>query len=193
MASTKIGDTREQETLRVIADITIKLANGSLTLESAKRFAKKESPFTMPQKLSVDGSEPRFQSISKDAYYYVNPNLKIEHFPLTNPAVRDVEYEIVEFNHDPTTQEILDACETGTLRRPERDEAEIYFDNVPDSRDQLGKSPIVALCGSLLELEGYRCVAYAELNDFGRNLGLRGFGDRWFGQCRFLAVRKFAL
>jgi len=45
---TKIGDTRDGEYLRVIADITTKLANGSLTLESAKRYAKKENPFAMP-------------------------------------------------------------------------------------------------------------------------------------------------
>ena len=137
---TKIGDTRDGEYLRVIADITTKLANGSLTLESAKRYAKKENPFAMPQKLIVNGSDPRFQTIKRD-YYFVNSKLVIEHFPITNPLVREVEYEIVEFDHDPTTQGILDAIEAGNLRRPERDEAETYFDNLSDTKEQLGRSP----------------------------------------------------
>ena len=137
---TKIGDTRDGVYLRVIADITTKLANGSLTLESAKRYAKKENPFAMPQKLIVNGSDPRFQTIKRD-YYFVNSKLVIEHFPISNPLVREVEYEIVEFDHDPMTQGILDAIEAGNLRRPERDEAETYFDNLSDTNEQLGRSP----------------------------------------------------
>jgi hypothetical protein len=190
---TKIGSTRDGEILRVAIDIFTKLANGSLTLESAKRYAKKENPFTLPQKLMVNGNDPRFQIIRKEDHYHVDSGLTIEHFPITNPSSREVEYEIVEFDHDPTTQEILDACETATLRRPKRDEAETYLDNVSDTKDQLGKSPIIALCGSILELAGYRRVAYAVLNDRGRRLGLDGLVDRWDGRCRFLAVRKSAL
>lgn len=44
--------------------------------------------------------------------------------------------------------------------------------------------------GSLLELTGNRYVAYAELNDNGRNLNLDDFDNRWNRRYRFLAVRN---
>lgn len=183
--NTKIGDTREAKILRVAIDIFTKLENGSLTLESAIRYSKKEDPFARPQKLSVNGSDKRWQSIRVEDYCYVNPALAVADFPVTNLGTRDVDYDVVTFDHDPTTQEILDKLNEPGYRRPERDESETYLDAALDTKAELGKSPIVGLCGSVA---GGR-VAYVDLDAGGRNLDRHRLDLRWYRYCRFLRVR----
>lgn len=143
-----------------------------------------------PKVLTVNGSDPRWKSITKGDYVLVDSDLKVDHFPISNPDTREVEYEEIIFDHDPTFQEILDTIEQRGLCRPERDEAETYFDNVPDTKEQLGKSPIVALCGSIVKQNDYLYVANVYADDRGRDLHFNWIDIGWDRRLRYLAVRK---
>ncbi|MEK7631895.1 MAG: hypothetical protein AAB445_03445 [Patescibacteria group bacterium] len=188
MENSTIGNTRDSEYLRVVADITTKLANGSLTLESAKLYAKKQNPFATPTRLTVDGSNPRWQSIRTEDYYYVNARLSVADFPVAL-ATREVEYDVRTFDHDPTTQEVVDWQNEPGFRPLDRAESETYLDTVPDTKSDLGKSPIVCLC---TVFGGH--VAFVGLSGGGgRSLDRNQLDYRWNRSYRFVRARKSEL
>jgi len=180
-----IGDKSAEKLHGLLADLHHKIQKGAVTRLQLEKFLNKQNPFATPTKLTVNGSDSRWETLEGD-YWYVNSSLRAEHFPIANPGVHDVEYDIDSFDHDPTTQEIMDWQNEPGFRPPDRAEAETYLDNAPDSKAQLGKSPIVAICGPLVD--GEVACAIAHVN--GRNLDRHSLGNRWYRQYRFLRVRK---
>lgn len=160
-----------------------------ITREQLRMFLEKQNPFATPTRLCVNGSNPRWLTIWQADYCYINSNLTIQDFPIPDSSIRDVEYDVVTFDHEPTTREILVKLEEPGYRRPSRDESETYLDALPDSKADLGKSPVVALCGSVVGVH----VAYVYADDDGRDLNRLMLDGRWSRACRFLRVRKSAL
>lgn len=186
-----IGDKSAVTLNGLLADLHHKMQKGAITIAHLKRFLNKQNPFALPDHLLVDGGNPRFQSIRKADYCDdISRVITIELLPISNLLIREVEYDFLELNHDSTVQEILEAFEKSDLRRPERDEAEKFFDHVSETKDELTKQPIIALCGSTCVLLNETHIVYEELSGRGRSLGLCGLDNRSVQKDRILGVRK---
>ncbi len=135
----------------------------------------------------VNYDDPRWQGIDRPAYYYINDSLTVADFPVYKTGSEEVDYEYVEFDHDPTTQEVLDEIDRRGLRVPDRAEAEVFLDKNPDEPK---KRWIAALCGTVSIRYGYRGVADVDANGRCRGLDWDRLGNRWGRRGRFLAVRK---
>lgn len=136
---------------------------------------------------TVNYDDPRRRQIDKTKYYYVDPNLTPDHFPIERTGSAEVTYGYVEFDHEPTTQEVLDAIENDPrgLRRPDRAEAEDFLEAHPEERM---KAPVISLCGKIVEQQGYRFMADVSADSLGVGLYWVFLHYEWNQRCRFLAV-----
>ncbi|MEK7570416.1 MAG: hypothetical protein AAB515_03210 [Patescibacteria group bacterium] len=170
--------------LGLIIDIITKVKKRIITKRQLELFAQGKNPFAMPTILTVNGDDPRWQSIRKKDYYYVNTSLSVVDFPIV-PGVREVAYDVKIFDHEPTTQEVVDWQNEPRFRPLDRADSETYLDAVPDTKADLGESPIV--CLGAVAGGG---VAYVGLHGGGRDLRRIVLGRSWNRYCRFVRVRK---
>jgi hypothetical protein len=115
-------------------------------------------------------------------YQWPNGWITDERFPLLqhDPIGRVVEY--VEFDHDPTSDEVLAEFSRRGLERPTYEDA-LYFGIM--YFDEQMKSPVVFLH----EPVRYRVlVLYKDLGK--RGMRLRFFKNRWNRRCMFAGIRK---
>jgi hypothetical protein len=155
-----------------------------ITKRQLQLFLEKQNPFAAPTKLVVNGDSPRWQGIRQEDYFYVNDALTVADF-LVAPGTREVTYDVGSFDHDPTTQEVVDWQNEPGFRPLDRAESETYLDAVPDSKAELGKSSIVCQCSVA---GGHVPCVY--LDFYGRNLDRTGLDDGWSQGCRFVRARK---
>lgn len=141
-----------------------------------------------PLTAHVNYDDPGHHAFNRDEYYYVEGGLSSADFPVRGQGEADVMYEYITFNHDPTTQEVLDEIEQrGNLRVPDFAETRDFHAQNPQERK---KGWIVSLGGVVADREG--CPGVASVGADGDGLGLdwRWLGGRWTRSSRFLAVRK---
>ena len=139
--------------------------------------------FTVP----VNYDDPRWNGIQHASYAYVNPDLRLKHFPIGSRGVSEVVMEYVTFDHGPTTQEVLDKIERLGLRRPDRAEAESFLDTHPEEQKM---SSFIGLGVSVVGRPRGRDVACVFADGGRRCLGFDWLGNHWSQYDLFLAVRK---
>ena len=142
--------------------------------------------------IQVNGDDPRWKSINEDDYNYVNDNLTIEDFPV-KPGKRTIEYEVIEFDDDKTTQEIMEEIKKRGLRLPDRAEAETILDDV-EGEYIIGICGVVqsdarsrSVVGSVGSVVGF-VSGDASGDASGRFLRLRVLRFDWPRHYRFVAV-----
>ena len=149
--------------------------------------ASQSSPDTGVFTVSVNYDDQRWSAIQRQAYAYANPDLKPKHFPVGGRGVSEVVVEYVTFDHEPTTQEVMDKIQRRGLRVPDRAETESFLDTHPEEQK---KSPVIGLCASVVARHGFRSVpdVYASAGE--RHLHFSWLSRHWSQYCRFFAVRK---
>ena len=136
----------------------------------------------------VNYDDPAHRRIDRDEYVYHDDSLTPEHFPIRHTGQADVEYDYITFDHDPTTQEVLDEVERrGDVELPDFANTRDFHKANPDERK---KAPVISLCGSITDDGGYRGVAYVGASARGLSLYWSWIDYRWGQSCRFLVVRK---
>lgn len=136
----------------------------------------------------VNYDDPAHRRIDRDQYYYVDNGLTPEHFPIRHTGQADVTFDYITFDHEPTTQEVLDEVERrGDVELPDFAATRDFHKANPDERK---KAPVISLCGSFVDRSGSRYVACVRADEYGLNLGWYWIGHRWNRHGRFLVVRK---
>lgn len=136
----------------------------------------------------VNYDDPAYRRIDRDEYYYADNELRPEHFPIRHQGQVNVTFEYITFDHEPTTQEVLDEVERrGDVELPDFANTRDFHKANPDERK---KAPVISLCGSVVVLRGGRGVAYVDAIEGGLGLGWVRVDSRWLQRCRFLVVRK---
>lgn len=124
--------------------------------------------------------------IKAGAYDWVNPDITEANFPKTGTRETVVSAELIHFNKFISSDNaVLDMDKLG-YRSATIHELLSFGAKNPDVQRQF---TIVAL-GSSCEVDGDRRVACLYRSVSGRGLGLGWWGGDWFGDCRFLGVRK---
>lgn len=179
------------ERLMKLMSSALKLvAEGS---RSAESLADHLQIFVFGQfrKALVNYYDPAHHRIDCDQYAFVAEDLCPEHFPVRGKGQREVIYDYLEFDHEPTTQEVFSAIEARSdIRVPDFAETRDYHETYPQERMV---APVISLCGTIETWDRKRSVACVEAYD-NKDKGLRlnryWLGFRWLPCTRFLVVRK---
>ncbi len=110
-----------------------------------------------------------------------------ERFPMKKHKPVDRTVELIEFDHDPTSEEVLEELTRRGLERPTYEDA-FYF-GIQHPEEQRGH-PVVFLHERVLDPYGLRFVLVLREYAGERLLFLRWFDVRWFRSCAFAGVRK---
>jgi hypothetical protein len=124
----------------------------------------------------------RFDTIWDAARSFVNG----KHFPTMTSDTDDIEFEYVEFDHDPTSEEVLAEIARRGLERPTAEDALRFAERYPEEQR---KAPVVFLHEPWRDAFGYRRVLYLDGWDGMRSLLGGYFVSGWRRQCRFPARR----
>lgn len=128
-----------------------------------------------------------FRTIRKDRYYGLG-DVKMSDVPEVESGTKPVRFRELEFDHDPSDQEVLDKAEAENCRKPSRAEAETYIRRF--SAEQLGKNPRVGLIGPEVRRGGYLYRVYVFGYGDGVYLYWHWTGNRWRRHDRFVVVCK---
>lgn len=126
------------------------------------------------------------EMITAGEYDWVNPEITPERFPITGTGENKLKAEIIHFNCDMSSEDVVAKLDKVGLRPGSIEELLAFGATFPDMQR---KFPIVAL-GSSARVDGRRRVAFLYGGDSGRGLNLDYWGDGWGGFYRFLAFRK---
>lgn len=133
--------------------------------------------------VTVDYARSLEAMIKAGNYGYVNEDITPKNFPITGKGKVDLEVVLVSFNIKESALKELDELGLRAATLPEL----LAFGEMHSEVQRA--FPIIAL-GSIANVGGNRHVP--SLDGWGgeRELRLSWFGSRWFGHCRFAAVRK---
>lgn len=137
-------------------------------------------------RFTVNYDDPRWSRIDKGAYAYVDSDATPGSYPLQGTGTAVVEFDIRQFDHEPTTEQVMAWQNEDGFRTPDRAEVETYLDA---HRAQTKQYPIVGICGKVFA-SGGRCVWYVDEREHGRGLLYDHLGGSWDQSFRFLRVRK---
>lgn len=128
-----------------------------------------------------------YRTIHKDRYYGLG-DVKTSDVPEMETGTKPVRFRELEFDHDPSDQEVLDKAEAENCRQPSRAEAETYIRRL--SAEQLGKNARVGLIGPGVRRDGrlrrVDVIGYPS----GVDLSWGWAGGHWGRGCRFVVVCK---
>lgn len=173
----------------------MKLMSSALKLvtegsRSAESLADHLQVFVFGQfrKVTVNYHDPAYRRIDRDQYAFVNAGLRPEHFPVRSNGQVEVIYDYLEYDHEPSIEEVLNDIERrGNIRVPDFAETLAYHKANPEERM---KAPVISLCGSIERRLGPRAVACVSASGFGIRLFWRWLHFRCGQSCRFLVVCK---
>lgn len=124
--------------------------------------------------------------VKRGRYDWVNSDITDELFPIEEHASQGRTIELIEFGHDPTSEEVIAEFARRDLERPTHEDALAFGIAYPEEQR---KHPVIFLHEPVLALGGLRVLVLGG-GGRGRDLGLRWFGGRWNRVCVFAAVRK---
>lgn len=170
-----------------LSDLNEKLAgsNGPKWLADLKKFLRKQ--FT----LLFGDSRSKEEVLAAGHYDWVGDVAKAF---IASPQFRwgtkreEVDIELVEFDYDPTSEQVLTEFAKRGLEEPMEEDALRFGEKYPDVQLEF---PIVFLHKTNLWLgpDGRRGVLVLRRSGAGRGLYCRWFDDEWIRDCRFAARR----
>ena len=137
--------------------------------------------------LTLDGSYSASKLIKKGKYDWFNDDITDERFPIQKREPIEHKIELVEFDHDPSSEEVLAEFKERGLERPIYEDAFYYGIKYPEEQR---KHPVVFLHEPVLNPDGRRNVLVLGGDDGERRLRLICFGYEWSRRCAFAGVRK---
>jgi hypothetical protein len=178
-----------------LKDLFRQIADGSLTGDHLQAFLERRNPFepnctaTGGFTLATGDGRSATQLLAAGNFDYVGDYARKfvegDSFPIsTDKDEFDIEY--VEFDYDPTSEQVLAEFERRGLARPHPEDALRFGEKYPGEQK---KGPIVFLHEPWLDPDGSRGVLCLHQGGAERGLGMGWFDDRWLRGCRFPARR----
>ncbi len=144
--------------------------------------------------LRVSSSRSTDEVVAAGKYDWENNTINSQNFPMRELPEGTVEIEFLEFDYDPTSEQVLAEVERRnklnteyTLERPMYEEALFFGEQYPQEQR---KHPIVFLHEPWRDSVGGRRVVVLLEDASGRCLSLYWFDHGWFRRYRFAFVRK---
>lgn len=123
-------------------------------------------------------------------YDYVNPDINYKNFPARARKEKSVKIEFIEgkdFDHDPTSEEVLAEAKRRGLERPVYEDGLYFGVEHPEVQRE---APAVFLHEPWRDSVGNLRVVFLWSGVGYRELLLGCFTSRWLRSCRFAFVRK---
>ena len=120
-------------------------------------------------------------------YNYTNHNINSRNFPVRRTASASREIVLLEFDHDPTSEEVLAEAMKQNLDRPVYEDALYFGVEHPEVQRE---RPVVFLHEPWRYPGGYLSVLFLWGDAGYRRLLLDWFDSRWYCYYRFAFVRK---
>ena len=136
--------------------------------------------------VEVDGTKTIEQLIADGKYDWKNSDVNQKNYPVANITKRTTEIELFHFNRSISSDGTKKEMDKAGFRPATIEELLTLGSSNPELQRQF---PIIAL-GSVCRLGFDRFVAFLDVGDGGRKLGLDDLAFVWFGSYRFAAVRK---
>lgn len=138
-------------------------------------------------RIACEGSYMTSELVARGKYDWSNNWITDERFPIQKhePVSRTI--ELVKFDHDPTSEEVLAEFSRRGLERPTHEDA-LYFGI--EHPDEQMKRPLVFLHEPVQGPGGRLGVLVLDGHVGGRNLRLDWFGSGWPRDDLFAGVRK---
>ena len=133
------------------------------------------------------GKRTTEQLVGATTHTYVNPNITSANFPLLPASEGErelVAFQVQDYDHDPSSEEILKELKTRGLERPTYEDA-LKFDEVHSEE----KGVFVFLHEPWLDLDRRPRVLVVLRVEADRELHLLWFGSSWPRSCWFVGVR----
>lgn len=138
-------------------------------------------------KIICKGSHTTSELIKLGKYYWGNDWITDKRFPLEKHASTTRNIELVEFDHDPTSEEVLEELTRRGLDKPTYEDALCFGIQHPEEQR---KHPIVFLHNPVFDPFGNRGVLVLDEHSGLRGLSLRWFDYGWGRCCVFAGVGK---
>ncbi len=127
----------------------------------------------------------QFRTIQRDRYAFLG-EVTMNDVPETEMGIKPVRFRELEFDHDPTDQEVLDEAKRKKCRQPSRAEAETAARRY--TAEQLGEHPRIGLIGPAVRRYGNLDRVYVYGGRDGVDLDWGWAGHGWSRGCRFVVV-----
>lgn len=127
------------------------------------------------------------KAIKAGNYDWTNDDITSENFPTKRSGEAEVDIELVHFNRDMSTEEVLAEFDKRGLEPAELHELLKIGEKYPNLQREF---PIVALGSVRRSPYGSRYYPYLSCDNSERTLYLGWPGVRWGGRCRFAVLRK---
>ena len=137
--------------------------------------------------LTLGGSFSTSELIRKGGYDWFNDWITDERFPIQKHEPVERRLEFVEFDYDPSSEDVLKEFESRGLERPTYEDA-LYF-GIEHPEEQR-KRPIIFLHEPVLDPRGDRSVLVLNEDGGKRKLNLGYFDGGWGRGCVFPGVCK---
>lgn len=180
-----------------LKDLFRQIGDGSITGDHLQAFLGRRNPFEVQQKtkrqdsftLATGDGRSAKQLLAAGNFDYVGDYARMfveeDSFPInTDKDEFDIEY--VEFDYDPTSEQVLAQFKKLGLLRPQPEDALRFGEKYPEEQRT---NPIVFLHEPWSAPDGNRNVLYLNRNGSERNVDMRWFGGRWPRDYRFAARR----
>lgn len=201
MKETSITPGQERQYLRFAGDALQKagldrsglqnvIANGgelqSSIVETIKKLARR-----VIYRLTKIGDGRTTEELTQDGKYNcANPDINSKNFPARARKEKSAEIVFIEgkdFDHDPTSEEVLQEAEKRGLKHPVYEDGFYFGVEHPEVQRE---APVVFLHEPWRGSVGYLRVLCLWSLGGHRELDLRYFSGRWSRHCRFAFVRK---
>ncbi|MFA5030390.1 MAG: hypothetical protein WC495_02260 [Patescibacteria group bacterium] len=136
----------------------------------------------------VDYDDPQWKTIDGDRYTFVG-NVTAADYPETETGKKLVRFRELEFDHDPSDDEVLVKAAELNCRQTSRAEVETYI-RKRYTPEQLAENPRIGLIGSAVRRSGDLSRAYVYGFRGGVKLNCYWAGHLWHRRCRFVVACK---
>jgi len=138
-------------------------------------------------RIMTGGTRTTDEVIAAGSYGWANDLVNGENFPMRPMPEGHREIVYLEFDHNPSSEEVLAEAKRQGLERPRYEDALFFGEQHPEEQR---KAPVVFLHEPWQSPNGSLDVLVLYCYDRRRDLSLRYFGDGWDRRWRFAVVRK---
>ncbi len=201
MTTSAMTNGQIDHTLRILRDqlekhreelvsesVQIVLGQNDLGAAWYAEFLKRVEAISQTSVEEVDYDDPQWKTIETDRYAFVG-DVTVADYPEKETGKKPVTFRELEFDYDPTDDEVLAKAAELNCRQPSRAECETYI-RKRYTKERLAINPRIGLSGPAVERNGSLRRACIYGHEGGVMLLWCWAGRPWAQRCRFVVACK---